>query len=433
MSQVEVPELMLSCWIIETARSSVLADRGRTQAGVRAAERARILARGCLAEGVKLQPSMAGRHAEWMAGVAGSEAETGALGWMFLQRIGMYVEAHIRNFLPPAEHERMLALSEPDIESVNEALVAQGLPDIPKILPSADSIPAGFAGSKHLIGVVADPHINPDDNETFCQAVDELNYLGVQMTVVPGDLTRDAEPESYAAARKLIANSTAPIVATLGNHDVAPSGSGESKGPERFEKALGGKTFGVYEAAGARLIVLNSAVPEISPFPPFDILGGDFTKSAPDAVPWGSFSPAVEEWMRGLGPASAPTFIFLHHPPYPYLGFPPLVFGLTKDATAALSQLAERTQSEAIFCGHTHRSALSYLDGVPVIEVPSNRHWPFGYGVLRIQPGDAKWSFNVRTNPNPPESEPNDYAGYIFRRYAGGEQIGMSYSSDPAL
>lgn len=424
---------MLSCWIIETARSVALTDRGHAEAGVRAAERARILARGCLAEGVKIQPAMAGEHAGWMARVAGSDEETGALGMMFLQRIGMYVEAHIRSYLPAGDHDRMLALSEPDGQSVNDALAAQGLPDIPDIPPS-NLIPLEFMESDRLIGIVADPHIsphinphiNPDNNFNFIRAIDELNSAGVQLTVVPGDLTRDGELDSYEAAKRLIANSKAPVVATLGNHDVAPTDPGGSAGLTRFESALGGKAFGEYEADGARLIVLNSAVAEISPFPPFDILGGDFTDSPPEAVPWGSFSEEVEQWMGVLGPVAVPTFIFLHHPPYPYLGFPPLVFGLTKKATGALANLIRKTDAAAVFCGHTHRSALNYLEGAPVIEVPSNRHWPFGYGILRIGTGsESKWSFSVNVNPIPPETKPNDYAGYIFRRYAAADQNAM--------
>ena len=421
---------MLSCWIIETARSAALNDRGHTEAGVRAAERARILARGCQREGVKIQPAMAQRHCVWMAGVAGAAAETGALGWMFLQRTGMYVEAHIRNYLPAAEHERMVELSEPDIEKVNEA-IARGLPDVPGppgVGPASDLRATELGAGDHLVGIVADPHISPGDNDTFCQAVDLLNSAGAELMVIPGDLTRNGEPESYESARYLIAGSKAPVAATMGNHDVAPGGPGETAGRAQFESVTGGKAFGIYETEGVRAIMLNSAVPEISPFPPFDILGGDFTDTPPEAVPWGSFDTEVVEWMSGLGPAGVPTFIFLHHPPFPYLGFPPLVFGLTRESTLSLEKLVDATGAAALFCGHTHRSALSDLRGVPVIEVPSNRHWPFGFGALRIQTSASTWSFNVHPNRLPPEAEPNDYAGYIFRRYAAGDQMGMSVS-----
>jgi hypothetical protein len=73
-------------------------------------------------------------------------------------------------------------------------------------------------------------------------------------------------------------------------------------------------------------------------------------------------------------------------------GAPPLTFG--QASTRVLMDLARRTGAWAIFCGHTHRSARYKLRGIPVIEVPSVKDWPYGYGVVEV--ADEGWAYNLR-------------------------------------
>lgn len=437
MTQVEVPDLALSCWIIEAARSSVLAERGHGASGARAAQRARILARACAAEGVKIQPRIAGEHSEWMRQIAGSDEELGALGRVFLQRLGMYVDAHMKRHLPEGDHRQLLELSERDLVELNEALSVQGLPALPDDdwppprVESAETTAPGQPGQGSpptvRLGILGDPHIEPHDNAYVEEAVGGLDAADVAFTIVPGDLTRDGEEESFAAAADLLGRASRPVFCSLGNHDMAalPAGGGTAPGPERFEKRFGTRPYGVYEADGVRIILLNSAVPALSPFPPFDMLGGDFTDEPTRSVPWGDFSDEVSEWMSTLGVAEGPTFVFLHHPPYPYPGFPPLVFGLGSEATRKLASLVEETSAQAVFCGHTHRSARRILSGVPLIEVPSIRHWPFVFALLEIgRNASGKggwWSYGLRAVGNPP-GKAKDHAAYIFHRYAAGDK-----------
>ncbi len=81
-------ELTLALWTSEAARSMVLGMRGHTEASVRVAGRARILATRCSELGVALRSGFAADHARWMGEVAGMPEDTGALGWFFLQRMG---------------------------------------------------------------------------------------------------------------------------------------------------------------------------------------------------------------------------------------------------------------------------------------------------------------------------------------------------------
>lgn len=443
MSEVEAPDLSLSCWIVEAARSTVLQNRGHRESGVRAAEKARILARVCAAEGVKILPRTAGEHAEWMAQVAGAEAETGPLGRVFLQRLGIYVDAHMRGHMPQHDHERMQHLSTLDLDEVNEALSIQGLPEIPEDdwPPAPDDagkkaenpdrdLLAERSGTGEIVtrfGIMADPHIEPADNLYVEQALRELKAAGVAFTIVPGDITKDGEPACYKEALRILQGST-PVLCTLGNHDMAAGGLG----PDLFEAGFGMKPYGEYELDGVRVILLDSAVRAVSPFPPFDIMGGDFTDAPAESVPWGDFSQEMTDWMSGLSASKHPTFVFLHHPPYPYPGFPPLVFGLGNKATQKLADLVEATNAAAIFCGHTHRSARRIFEGVPVIELPSARHWPFAFGTVEIGRGNGGesgwWSFNLCPVPERPGKAAH-HAGYLFRRYAAGDKKAHSYSA----
>lgn len=420
-------DLLLSCWIIEAARSSVLTAFGHVDAGVRGAQRARILAAECSRHRVGLAPRLAGDHARWMANVAGDHHETGPLGWFFLQRLGMYVDGHVASELDPAAHDRFVALGAVDAEVVSKALLAAADPSIPALDQAARfeapqdvaewpaCAPAVAPGeSLAKFGIIGDPHIGLEiSNRLVEAALTDLNRDGVAFSVAIGDLTQNGSLAFFEQARTIFDASSSPVVVTLGNHDMWAEAGGV-----HFESVFERPPFGVHEKNGVRVIVLDSSDPAPSPFPPFDLMGGSFTDQPNESVPGGRLSEEVCDWMSGIGTAG-PTFILLHHPPHPYMGFPPIIFGLDEDATRRLADLAERTRALAIFCGHTHRSALSELEGVPVIEVPSVKEWPFGYGIVEVT--EEAWSFNLRpiTGSSMDDAGAGG-AGLIFRRYARG-------------
>jgi predicted phosphodiesterase len=413
--------------VLETARSVVFGAREQHAAEARSAARARILASRCAADGVQIKPEYAKGHAEWMAQVAGSEEETGALGLIFLQRLGLYVDAHMGELLGEEDRLRLRELSEPEEDELNMALMSGGLrPPPPPEWPATESVEApGRVQSR--IGILGDPHVGPEDsNRMVTSAIGHLEEAGVDLGVAIGDLTENGEAELFQRARELFDKASFPIAVTLGNHDLWATEDGRSVGAERFTKAFNRKPYSVTELEGVRVIVLNSADPTRSPYRPFELMTGEFKEDHPQSVPGGTFDEETLDWMSELGPDSATTLVMLHHPPYPYLGMPPLVFGLDRPSTEELANLVRRTGAEAVFCGHTHRCAITDFQGVPAVEVASSNDWPYGFSVIEVT--DQGWSFNLRPIAGDHPVPRDNHAGYLFRRYVTGPEEARAFA-----
>lgn len=426
---MDVPaEHLLSCWIVEAARASVLAGRGEPEAARRAAERGALLARACEASGVGTRPDLAAGHAAWMQGVTGTQVETGVLGAFLLQRLGEYVAAHTAPLLPPDDHARIVELGAPDAEEAARRIARNGIPPAPP--PEWPSAPEARAPGEVLarIGVVGDPHVGVEIAERILPvAVEDLNREGVDLTVVLGDLTQNGAAPLFARCRDILDRLDAPYLVTLGNHDVWGREGDAPAGSRWFAAAFGREPHGVAEVRGVRVVALNSADPTASPFPPFDLITGGFTDDPNEAVPGGTISPEAERLIAALGDG-APTLLTLHHPPHPYLGFPPLIFGLDEPSTRLLASLVRRTGAIGVLCGHTHRSALTELAGAPVLEVPSVKEWPFGYGVVEV--AGRGWSFNLRPiSDGGLVAKASAGASLLFRRYARGPDRARAFAS----
>jgi predicted phosphodiesterase len=427
MKQLE-NDLILSCWIIEAARSAALERRGHAEAAVRSAERARILASRCAAAGIKIAPAMAREHGEFISNIAGTDEELGALGQIFLQRSAAFIDAHMKDLLSEQEHRKLVELGAHELDGVNAALMAGRLfypppaefPSAP-ISKSAGEVIARF-------GILGDPHVGPaGSNEAVELALEEMLSAGADFVVAIGDLTSDGEEEQFFTARKIFDKAAVPVIVTLGNHDMFAQEGGRSLGLERFTKAFGTEPNAVHEHNGVRVIVLNSADPRISPFPPFDMMTGEFEDAPPHVVPGGTFSEETLQWMQGVG-SDGRTFILLHHPPYPYLGMAPLVFALDRASTDELAELAERVDARAILCGHTHRCHLTELNGIPVFELASCTDWPFGYSMVEVT--ERGWSLNLYPVPYEAEIDPMSHRDWLFRRYSTGPVEARSFKKE---
>jgi predicted phosphodiesterase len=419
-------ELLLSCWIVEAARSSVLERRGHPETSVRSAARARILASRCAAAGIKIEPALATEHAQFLSDVAGTDEEVGALGQIFLQRSAAYIDAHTKELLGEKEHRKLVELGAAELDEVNEALMAGRLLYPPP--PEFPAAPVSKLGGEVIarFGILGDAHFGPAGSyEAVELALEEMSSAEADFIVALGDLTSEGQEEQFYTARKVLERWAVPVLATLGNHDMFGQEGGRSVGLERFTAAFATEPDAVHEHNSVRVIVLNSADPRISPFPPFDMMIGEFKDAPPNAVPGGTFSDRTLQWMRSIGP-NGRTFILLHHPPYPYLGLPPLVFGLDQASTAALAELAERVDAQAIFCGHTHRCYLTDLDGIPVFEVASTNDWPFGYSMVEVT--ERGWSFNLYPIPYEADLDPMSHRDWLFRRYATGPTEARSFA-----
>lgn len=422
-------ELALSLWVTEAARSTVLGVRGHTAAAARVSGRARILATRCSELGVGLEHAFVAEHTRWMGAVAGTVEETGSLGWFFLQRIGSYVDVHSESILPKGYWARLVELGAPDAKDVEEALNRDGIPMSPP--PEwPDVAPAEAPGTVHTrIGIIGDPHVGSRNGDKFVPPVlAELNRMGVDCSIAIGDLTQNGKLELFQSAKNLLETLEAPYQVILGNHDMWGGGTAEAVGIDRFNRVFNRPTYGVHQSGPVRIILLNSADPAPSPFPPFDIITGGFTNDPKESIPGGSFSPDMIEWASALGYQEGPTFIVLHHPPYPYLGFPALVFGLDQPSTETLTDLVIRTKAWGVIAGHTHRSALSELAGVPVLEVPAPKEWPYGFGLLEVS--DTGWAFNLLPIKQPELVEQASFsANVVVRRYSRGTDEARAFST----
>lgn len=423
-------QLTLALWVTEAARSSVLGLRGRHAGSVRVAGRARILGTRCAELGVGVQPGWAGEHARWMGQVSGTQEETGALGGFFLQRMGAYVDLHSESVLPKGYWARLVELGVPDSKEVEEALSRDGIPPPPPPdWPTLETaVPPGAVHTR--FGVIGDPHAGSKWGDRFLPSViEEVNAQHVDFSVAIGDLTQSAREEQFRKVHAHLARLTSPWFVTLGNHDMWGGDRDNPVGMERYRQVFDQIPHGEFGNDRVRLIIVNSADPRQSPFPPFDLLTGTFTNDPKEAIPGGRISGEVAAWAAGLQPDGRPTFVVLHHPPYPYLGFPALAFGLDRDSTKVLEDLVIRTRAWGVICGHTHRSALSELAGVPVIEVPSPKEWPYGYGVVDVT--ERGWAFNL--HPAGEEAlvrEASFSANAVIRRYARGPDQARAFATD---
>jgi predicted phosphodiesterase len=426
MSQLS--DLLLSCWVVEAARSAVMASRGQQESSVQTAARARILASACHKADVRIVPNYPTKLSEFLGEITGTDEEMGALGMIFLQRLGAYIDAHTRLLIDEQDHARLVELGQTELDEVNMALMSGRLfPPPPAEWPKAEEKKAPGTVLARF-GILGDPHVGlTETNESLITALSQMAADRADFVVANGDLTRNGEAEHFHLAREIFDKADLDVMVTLGNHDLW-GGEGEvSLGMERYRAAFVEKPYGVRTQNGVRVIVINSADPRRSPFPPFDMMIGEFKDAPPQTVPGGTFDEETIEWLRTLKP-DGPTFIVLHHPPYPFLGVPPLVFGLDQASTAHLAELAVRVEAEAIFAGHSHRCHLNYLEDVPVFELASASDWPFGYNIVEVT--EEGWSLNLRPiEYEDPELDPMSHRDYLFRRYATGPDEARAYLS----
>jgi predicted phosphodiesterase len=425
---MEPSDVLLSCWITESARSAVLSGRGHGDAANRAAARARLLASALTAHETRIRPDVASGHAEWLAGVVGSEEETGAIGWFFLQRLGKFVDGHAVAYMDSGPSGDLIELGAPDEEAVNQAISESGIPAAPP--PEWPEAPAAPTPGEPIarFGLLGDPHIGLDiSNQIIPIAIDDLNSEDISFTATVGDLTEEGALDSYKQAKDIFDAFEKPNPMTLGNHDMMGGGEGPEAGLQHWNDVFGLPASSVHEADGIRVVMINSAAPSVSPFRPFDFITGDFVDGPKESVSGGVIGEEAAAFIDTLEPGP-PTFIVLHHPPFPYLGIPPVLFGLNEPSSNLLAKAVEKSGAWGVICGHTHRSAIYGFAGVPFIEIPSTKEWPFGYGIVEVS--EKGWSLNLK--PISDEgliAEASKHANVIVRRYARGPEQARAFST----
>jgi predicted phosphodiesterase len=415
-------DLLRSTWIVEQARALVYEDWASEEdafAGSAARCRARAEILEAPLRGADLEPDkeLVGPHAEWIRHLIGGERS--GLGPLFLVRLGDWVDSHVAPLLGDgAEDLRRLG-----DEERSGLQFPSALPAAPAYerLPLADPEPPGEV--LFTFGILGDAHIgSAGAEETVRAAIHDLNAAEVDLVIQLGDITDEGDPAEFALAKDVFADLEMPFTTMMGNHDVVARREGRLAGRELYGSHFEREPDGVVlEHKGFRFAVLDSAEHEASPFAPFDLVAGKFVDGPGGAVVRGSLTAAQHDLLADIAePGGDPTFIFLHHPPQPYTGFPPVLFGLRDEDSGRLHATVDSGNVWAIFAGHTHRNAKTRdFDGVRAQEVGIPRDFPFGYALVDVTERGYRYRFHQLSDESLLK-QGYEKTSAIHRRYALG-------------
>jgi hypothetical protein len=112
----------------------------------------------------------------------------------------------------------------------------------------------------------------------------------------------------------------------------------------------------------------------------------------------------------------------MHHPPQPFTGFPPVLFGLRDADSGRIHATADSGNVWGVFAGHTHRNRRTRtFDGVPAHELAIPRDYPFGYGLIDVTDNGYSFRF-VQLSDHDLLRELYPNASKIHRRYGLGAE-----------
>ncbi|MGH2736725.1 MAG: metallophosphoesterase family protein, partial [Actinomycetota bacterium] len=326
-----ITDLLRGAWVIEAARSKIYRewaqhDERFTGAEDRANEAAAIVAQTLAERSRKSDRDLVAPHATWMTDLVGHEPGLAPLGDWFLARLGDWVHAHAGTFI--ADRARLKELRDSD-------KLALEWPEQMPAPPPFERVPTVRAKApgdvEFRFAILGDLHIGSPRGEVMARAaVEELNASGAELVVQLGDITDHGNKDEFARSAKLLESLELPCLTMVGNHDMYSYDEDRLAGREYYASFLGREPDGlIHEHRGMRFAVLDSAENLSSPFAPYNLVTGEFMEDAGGAMVRGALTVPQHEILAELAePASAPAFVFLHHPPQPFVSFPPIIFGL---------------------------------------------------------------------------------------------------------
>lgn len=235
------------------------------------------------------------------------------------------------------------------------------------------------------LAVVADPHVTPTERGTwkvyhrtetrFRAAIETVNELRPDATVLLGDLTKDGAPEEYEVVDEVLDGLVSPAVAVPGNHDVpkrwddydAPPASvfAERYGRGRYPFRVG--------VGGVDLVYLDSATGE----------GGLHDSHE------GLVSQAQLDWLDRTLTDTRPSIVALHHNllhARTHTGqFPDADFYQLRNADA-LHTVLDRHDVPLVLSGHLHWPAAAKRGGVREVLAPATCSFPQAVLVADVGP-----------------------------------------------
>lgn len=196
---------------------------------------------------------------------------------------------------------------------------------------------------------VTDPHLRGDGKPVcgldpaanLAKAVADINHhhADADLVVFTGDLSDDGSAASYRLFADLLAPLVPPSRLLLGNHD----------------DRLAFRT--VFPSAPAEDGFIQSAMRTNAA----SLL---FLDTLDEGTVAGRLCERRLAWLdRRLGEASAPTLVFMHHPPLD-IDMPPLDEVKLADPKAFAGLLARHGNVRHIFAGHVHRLCAGIWNGI---------------------------------------------------------------------
>jgi len=425
-------DLLRSCWLIEASRKDLFARWGASQPdwsnrAELASRRADLLAQA-LAE-IERKPDLAllDAHAAWLRGVVGEQAGEVPLGALFAARLGDWVENHVAGFIG---EERRAALKGFGDKERSALRFPDDLPSPPPFEPiqTIDVDPPGQV--RFRFAILGDLHFGSPQGDLMAEAaIADVNASGADLVIQLGDITDHGFADEFAQATAALSKLQVPCTTMMGNHDVVAIGEQTPGGRDLYGNAFGREADGVlFEHKGIRFAVLDSATHSVSPFAPFNFVTGAFIDGPGGALVHGSLTVPQHEILADVAePGSPPAFVFLHHPPQPFAGFPPLLFGLRESDSGRLHATADSGNVWGIFAGHTHRIKRTTDFGrVPVHEVAIARDYPFGYSLVDVTDQGYRFRF-VQLSDQELLRKAYESASTIHRRYGIGSPEERSF------
>ncbi|MGP9694588.1 metallophosphoesterase family protein [Brachybacterium sp. AOP25-B2-12] len=204
----------------------------------------------------------------------------------------------------------------------------------------------------HLYGDPAARHYGRiDSHAALVSVLDRLAGLeDVDLVLHTGDASEDGTAESYRRLHALLdpfaAALGAPLLVTMGNHDVSAEyralvGPGDHGGDAQDRTRM--------LASGLQVIVLDSSVP-----------GAGYGHLDPEQLTW-----LAAQLAR---PAPGGTVLAIHHPPL--VAATRLLRGLDLDGLDELADVLDGSDVRAVLSGHYHHEMTGEIAGIPVHVAP---------------------------------------------------------------